>query len=99
MQIRQCFWRWKSVEEGEPDTLIVVTDNTRVKIPLEPMVTFYAPLYPMHQRVLGYQFRVLDGSREQKELFAKLGISEKDEIKEKRKRRKRADNEQMGEVY
>jgi len=79
--------------------LIVVTNNTRVKILLEPMATFYAPLYPMCQKVLGYQFRVIDGSREQKELFAKLGISEKDEIKEKRKRRKRADNEQMGEVY
>lgn len=94
MELKKCFWRIKSEEEDTPDTIMIVTDNARFKTKIKPMSVFYAPLYPLVHKILGYQFKVVDGSEEHKELFSKLEITDKDEVKEKRKRKKKEVQEQ-----
>lgn len=77
--LEDCFMRWKG-ENEEPDTLVVYTTKqvkTKAKI-----CAYYN--YPNNETAV--QYKVIDGSDEQKELFKLLGMTSNMERKIKRKK-------------
>jgi hypothetical protein len=84
-----CWWRWKG-DESNPEEIIVYTENTSLKTKIPIMAVYQmAPTKSRKGGVYAYQYKVLDGSKEHKDLFKLLELTSAHEKKEKRVRRKK----------
>lgn len=75
------WWKW---QDGY---IIVKVRNAKKKFPYNKLAEYYEPIQKGKLKLAGYYYKVLFGSPEQVQLFKELQLTDRDEIKEKRKKR------------